>query len=72
MNQHFCACQDFECKNHPRNHSQGCDPCIQKNLKNGEIPACFFRAVSPEISDLKKFTFDSFAEFVLQHKKNKD
>lgn len=68
MDQHFCACRDFQCQNHPHNHTQGCDPCIQKNLKNGEIPACFFRTVSPEISGLKQFTFESFAEFVLKHK----
>jgi len=68
MNQHFCSCRDFQCQNHPRNHAQGCDPCIKKNLQNGEIPGCFFRAVSSEIGGLKQFTFESFAEFVLKHK----
>ncbi len=72
MDQHFCTCRDFKCKNHPRNHSQGCDPCIRKNLENGEIPACFFRAVSPEIDDLKQFTFKDFAAFVIAQKSIQD
>lgn len=69
MSSQFCSCQDLNCKNHPRNHSQGCDPCIKKNLSHEKIPACFFRAVSPEISDLKEFTYESFSKFVLEYKK---
>ncbi len=68
LDQHFCTCRDYKCKNHPRNHSHGCDPCIKKNLNSGEIPACFFRAVSPEINDLRQFTYESFADFVIKHK----
>ena len=67
MENHFCTCADFGCKNHPRNHSEGCDLCIRKNLKAGEIPACFFRAVSDDLSELDRFTYESFAEFFRKH-----
>ena len=39
---HFCTCQNTACRCHPSNHSQGCDLCIQKELRKGEIPSCFF------------------------------
>ena len=42
---HFCTCTDRTCPLNPANHSKGCDPCIQKCLKQGEIPSCFFHAV---------------------------
>ena len=44
----FCTCTDFRCPNHPRNHDRGCGPCIEKNLKQKEIPTCFFRAIDCE------------------------
>ncbi len=65
---HFCTCRDKECKLHPRNHDLGCDPCIQKNLKAGEIPGCFFRLVDDDLSQLKEFTIESFAEFFRKKK----
>ena len=42
---HFCTCQNPACRCHPSNHSQGCDLCIQKELRKGEIPSCFFNLV---------------------------
>ena len=65
---HFCTCGDLNCKLHPANHDQGCDPCVQKNLKRGEIPGCFFRLVQDDLSSLKEFTLESFARFYLEHK----
>ena len=41
----FCTCTDTKCPCHPANHDQGCTPCIAKNLKEGEIPTCFYRAI---------------------------
>ncbi len=41
----FCTCRDTACPFHPSNHERGCTPCIAKNLREGEIPTCFFRAV---------------------------
>lgn len=44
----FCTCSDLKCPNHPANHKAGCTLCIEKNLKAGEIPTCFFKAADPE------------------------
>lgn len=44
----FCTCNSYDCPNHPRNHDQGCTPCIESNQNSGEIPACFFNIVDPE------------------------
>ncbi|MDF2543050.1 MAG: hypothetical protein K0S47_2768 [Herbinix sp.] len=62
--EHFCTCSARDCKFHPVNHESGCDLCIQKNLKAGEIPGCFFRLVSEDLSELNEFTIESFADFV--------
>ncbi|SNY05917.1 hypothetical protein SAMN06265827_101175 [Orenia metallireducens] len=64
---HFCNCRDLDCKNHPKNHSKGCDPCIKKNLKANEIPACFFRLVSEDLSELKGYKLGDFAKFYLEN-----
>ena len=41
----FCTCRDTSCPFNPVNHDQGCTPCIAKNLREGEIPSCFFKAI---------------------------
>ncbi len=68
---HFCTCSAVDCKLHPYQHEKGCDPCIQKNLKAGEIPGCFFRLVKEDVSELKEFTIQSFADFVYKNADNK-
>ena len=68
---HFCTCKDTSCKLNPQNHDYGCDPCIKKCLKNGEIPSCFFKAVSEDISKVSNFTYEGFANFLLKHKQQK-
>ncbi len=65
---HFCPCKDTNCPVHPMKLGKGCDPCIQKNLKQGEIPSCFFRAVSENLDGLEEYTFESFVRFYLQHR----
>lgn len=65
---HFCTCKDLNCKLNPHNHNLGCDPCIKKNLREGEIPSCFFRLINDDISDIKEFTFESFVEFFIKNK----
>lgn len=67
--EHFCNCPVESCVNHPVNHSAGCDMCIEKNLRQDEIPACFFLKVSKEVNDLRDFSTASFVEFFLKHKK---
>lgn len=44
----YCTCTDYQCLCHPRNHDQGCNLCIQKNLKQKEIPSCFFHDINCE------------------------
>ncbi len=41
----FCTCTDTKCPFHPSNHDHGCTPCIAKNLREREIPTCFFKSV---------------------------
>lgn len=65
---HFCTCTDFGCEFNPKNHSNGCDPCIKSSLEDEEIPTCFFRKISEDISEVKEFTFEDFTNFFLKHK----
>ena len=44
----FCTCDSYDCPFNPVNHDQGCTPCIEKNLKAGEVPSCLFNIVDPE------------------------
>lgn len=68
-NTHFCTCTEYNCPHHPENHQKGCDSCIQKNLKRGEIPSCFFNQIDGDTSELKEYTVDSFVKFYLKNKK---
>lgn len=66
---HFCTCKDYSCKLHPKNHNLGCDPCIKKNLKNKEIPSCFFRNINDNLSEQKSFKYKDFSDFVIKNEK---
>ncbi len=68
---HFCSCKDHSCPNNPHNQrSRGaCDECIKKCLSKGEIPSCFFNAVSEIEEDQKSFTYEAFAKHVFAHSK---
>ena len=61
----FCTCTDLTCPLHPTKHDKGCAPCIAKNLKQKEIPSCFFNKVSPNKKEGSYF-FEDFAKAVLQ------
>ncbi len=65
---HFCTCKDTSCELNPNNHNSGCDPCISKNLKAGEIPSCFFHLIEEDISHLEEFTIESFVKLYLSKK----
>jgi hypothetical protein len=41
----------------------GCTPCIEKNLKNHEIPGCFFRAAGG-VKPTKDWYFEDFAALI--------
>ena len=61
----FCTCKNLDCPLHPARHEKGCTPCIRKNLRLHEIPACFF-ALLPRSEQRKGDTFQDFAQLVLQ------
>lgn len=70
---HFCTCDDLACvlnPNNPDNQNQSCEPCIQKNLKAGEIPSCFFLLVKDDLSGVEDFTIEGFVEFYLKTKQS--
>ncbi len=63
----FCTCEDTNCPLHPSNHDKGCNLCIAKNLKKGEMPTCFFKKINYDISQIKNFTIEDFVNFYLKH-----
>jgi len=63
----FCTCTDTSCPFHPTNHENGCTPCIAKNLKEGEIPTCFFKKVDPDYRG-PGYKVEDFAKLVSEKK----
>ena len=63
----FCTCEDTNCPLHPSTHDKGCNLCIAKNLKKGEMPTCFFKKINSDISQIKNFTIEDFVNFYLKH-----
>ena len=63
---HFCTCQNTACRCHPSNHGQGGDLCIQKELRKGEIPSCFFNLVIRPGETVEDCTIQAFARRVLE------
>ena len=62
----FCTCTDLTCPLHPTNHDKGCTPCIADNLKDNEIPTCFFKKVEPDYKG-GGWSFEDFARLVLRN-----
>lgn len=58
----FCTCTDLACPYHPTNVGGDCGPCIQKNLKEHEIPACFWKKIGQAGGADSDYTFHKFAE----------
>lgn len=65
---HFCTCTNLSCKLHPSNHPNGCDPCMQKNLKLKELPNCMFKLVNEDITGVKESTIKGFVDFYNKNK----
>lgn len=59
----FCACGGTDCPCHPSNHKLGCTPCIAKNLREREIPTCFFAAAGGE-KPTEGWHFEDFAALI--------
>lgn len=67
MNPEFCTCGDRTCPNHPSNRDKGCTLCIEKNLRCGEIPSCFFHA-SGNPKQGTGYTYEDFAKTILNNR----
>ena len=67
----FCTCKDTNCPLHPTNHDKGCTPCIAKNLKQKEIPSCFFYAVGHP-KPTPDWHFSDFAALVISAQEHGD
>lgn len=63
MHEHFCTCPVTNCPRHPSNHENGCDPCIADNIKKKKMPACMFRAVNEDVSEVRDYSIKGFVEF---------
>ena len=59
----FCTCTDTQCPFNPANHDKGCAPCIAKNLKEREIPSCFFHAAGGD-KPTEGWHFEDFAALI--------
>ena len=64
----FCTCGDEKCPYNPINHDKGCTLCIEKNLKEGEIPSCFFNAVGAKTNG--GYHYEDFARHVMRTKRD--
>ena len=62
----FCTCTDLACPKHPKNHDGGCSPCIEKNLSQHEIPACFWNEIGNDEAAKSNYIFMRFAEKVIE------
>ena len=60
----FCTCEDTNCPLHPSNHDKGCNLCIAKNLKKGEIPTCFFKKINFDYWRFCKFLLKTFKHII--------
>jgi len=62
----FCTCQYLDCADHPTKHDGSCNPCIEKNLREHEIPACFWNKIGDTATAKSDYIFMRFAEKVIE------
>ena len=62
----ICTCTDHACPYNPVNHAMGCTLCVEHCLETDEIPSCFFRKVSVDLSAHADWSYEGFAQLVLQ------
>ena len=67
----FCTCTSLDCPLHPTHHESGCAPCIADNLKDREIPSCFFNLVDSNYEG-GSYAFEDFAALVAAAKGEKE
>lgn len=62
----FCTCKDHKCPFNPVNHDRGCEFCVAKCLKEGEIPSCFFHKISDNMKSDDDYSYLGFAKLVME------
>lgn len=67
MSDHFCTCHVVKCAKHPLNHNEGCDLCIESNIKSKKMPTCMFRAISEDVSNVNDYSIKGFVDFFMKH-----
>ena len=60
----FCTCKDTKCPFHPTSRDRGYSLCMAKNLKEREIPSCFFNLVEAGYTGAG-YKFEDFAKSVM-------
>lgn len=65
----FCTCKNRNCPLHPSNHDKGCTPCISKNLKAKEVPACYLNLADPDGTWQGGDSLREFAACILENEK---
>ena len=68
MNREFCTCEHIRCPRHLCNSEDGCTSCIEKNLREHEIPNCFFNNAGLS-KDRKDDYYETFARMILDNEK---
>jgi len=64
----FCTCADTACPYHAINQNGECTACIAKNLKNYEIPACFWKKIGKDANYESDYNFHEFSKEVIKCK----
>jgi len=67
----FCTCDEVTCPFNPSNPTNlergaGCDGCIVKNLRLGEVPSRIFNTIG-YISEWEGFSIRGFIRFCVLH-----
>jgi len=62
----FCSCTYLDCPDHPQKHDGSCNPCIEKNLREHEIPACFWNKIGETENATSDYIFTRFAQKVME------
>jgi hypothetical protein len=68
MENHFCMCHVDTCPNNPRNHDKGCDPCMQKILDLGEVPACVWNNLQKGFNSKSEWSIPRFVQYCMDNK----
>ena len=61
----ICTCPDTACPHHHIHTGGDCTPCIEKNLAEHEIPACFWHKIGQTGGTNSAYSIYEFAKKAL-------